>query len=168
MRPTLEKILDTTLEVLNVPKDVFERERKSREKDMVKVKQILCYVGQEYGYSQPKIGAFLSLNHSTVHHNKETAKGYAKYEPDYANEIKEILSRLKTIEDIEDVYVMNGQIIRDDDGFTLFVVDGKPFRMEDGIWLVQGGVAYNIPKEAFPQITWDNEPQECEMILRLK
>lgn len=169
MIPTLEQILDTTLEVLGIERSAFEKSKRTRSAFAVKVRQIVCYVGQEYGHTQCGIGDFLGLDHSTVHHNKETAKDYATFENDYANVIEQVLLKLGEVKSIRKVAKVMGFVVRDEDGSMFFCEGGKPVRSEEEkIWLVEDGMAYSIASEYFPQVTWDDEPIECQITLRLK
>lgn len=153
MRPTLDQILDAILESCGIRKEIYERDKNSRLSFIVKVKQTLCYIGQEYGYSQPKIGEFLNINHSTVHHNKETAKGYMKYEREYESMVYDIMSQLMKIQKIEYIYRKEGEIVRNADGIFVFSSDGE---------------SYAIAEDIFPHIDIDSKPQLCEITLRLK
>lgn len=94
MKPRLEDILDATLEVLNIDKENFRFNIRSRERSIVTVKQMVSLLGKEYGFSLSKIGETLQLNHSTVHWDAKTAMNYIEYETDYAQKIQKIRDNL--------------------------------------------------------------------------
>lgn len=169
MRPTLDDIFYAVLEAFDIDDETYRNIKDSREALAVSVRQVICWIGQKsYGYSQHEIGLYLGLNHSTVWHNKMRAEDYMSYDKDYKVCVNKALSILYAKEEeIQKEYSINGWVARDgyDDSLAFFTVK-KPKRIED-MWLAED-YCYSLPKEAFPQITWDCEPQECEMTLRLK
>lgn len=170
MRPTLDDIFYAVLEACDTDEETYRNLKDSRDALAVLIRQMVCWIGQEtYGYSQPKIGQYLGLNHSTVWHNKMKAQDYMSYDKEYKLCVNKALSILYAKEEDEGQkeYSINGWVARDgyDDSLSFFTVK-KPKRFED-MWLAED-YCYSLPKEAFPQITWESEPVECEMTLRLK
>lgn len=87
---SLGDILDITLDVLNVDVVYFYENLKSRKSHFVKIKQIVSLIASERGFSLNKIGGFLDIDHSTVHHNIKQAKAYVEYEKQYAEQVNKI------------------------------------------------------------------------------
>ena len=136
------------------------------------VRQVVCWIGQNtYGYTQNAIGLYLGLNHSTVCHNKKKAQDYMSYDSSYKICVNKALSILSAKEEEEGQkeYSVSGWIVRDEDG-ELTVFSDKPMRKTfsggKSFWYGEEPIGLDI--SLFPQITCESEPQECEMILRLK
>lgn len=169
MRPTLQLIFDATLNVVGMSKVEYERVKKSHYEKPLMIRQIVSLLGQKYGYSLHKIGDFLDIAHCTVHHQREKAKGFYEYEKEYASMVDDVMLIVNNemTKDAPREEKISGWIARDgyDDSLSFFTVK-KPKRVED-MWLAED-YCYSLPKEAFPQITWESEPVECEMTLRLK
>lgn len=153
MRPTLQEILDATLNVLNISKDIYDKTRNSRLANVVRVRQIFCYVGEHYGYTLHAMGNFLHLTHSTVYHNKEMAKDFCSYEKGYANKINEILSHF---EKVQKIYVAKGTVQRGQNGSISFLGDDA------------NGIKAFLPSECFPQVAEGDPPFPCEVTFRIK
>lgn len=167
MRPTFDDIYYVTLDVLNIKREVFERAGRSRFSPIMRAKQMMCFIACEMGYTTTFIGKRLNLNHTTVVHHHKSAQDHIDYEQDYAEDINAIYAKL----DIPCLfYKKTGWLTRDKEEHganLLFTVGKKPRR--DGIWLTSKDCEmYDLPRQAFPHITWESEPQECEMTLRLK
>ena len=169
MRPTLDDIFYAVLEAFDIDDDTYRNIKDSRKNLAVSVRQVFCWIGQNtYGYSQNEIGLYLGLNRSTVWHNKTKAQDYMSYDKGYKMRINKALSILyvKEEEEKQKEYSISGWVARDDDDFLNFYTVERPDR-HDGMW-TNRSYCYSLPQEAFPQITWESEPQECEMTLRLK
>lgn len=169
MKPTLEEIQDATLTVLGVRKEIFKKARKSRESQILRIKQIICLFGQRYGHSLSKIGAFLNLHHSTIHHGKLVAQDYYKYEKEYAEIVDEVGRLLKKIENSYEStieHTVEGWVARNAFGGELNFFTKKP-RFLDGVWM-SDGECHRLPVDYFPQIEYDSKPQSCEMRFKLK
>lgn len=169
MKPSLEDIRNATLCVLGIEQEEYEKAGKSREARMVRVRQIVSLFGQHYGYSQAKIGDFLNLKHSTVHHGKLMAKDYYKYEKEYAEIVDEVERILKEIEGVNEAcaeHTIVGWVARDSLENKLNFFTKKP-RYYDGCWTSKGE-AYSLPVEYFPQIEHCFRPQTCEISIKLK
>lgn len=162
MRPTLEEILEVTLRELNVSKESYERAGKSRIACMVRVKQIVSYVGYHFGYTLHAIGNFLHLTHCTVYHNKEMAKDFCHYEHGYACKVNKVLSYF---ENTQRVYYTKGWVARNENGEISFFQ--KEPSLLNGVW-VSDTNGKKLPKETFPQISPNDIPLSCELTLRLK
>lgn len=64
--------------------------------------------------------------------------------------------------------VIQGWVARDVDGL-LFFYSNKPKRYFIGEYSHWKGIVINsIPKQLFPDLTWESEPQECEIIIKRK
>lgn len=62
--------------------------------------------------------------------------------------------------------VIQGWVCRDTDDL-LRLHYSKPERTDGGYW--QGGYKSTyLPKGLFPDLTWESEPQECEIIIKRK
>ena len=172
MRPTLDDIFYAVLEAFDIDDETYRNIKDSRESLAVSVRQVICWIGQNtYGYSQNKIGLYLGLNHSTVWHNKMKAQDYMSYDKDYKMCVNRALSILYAKEGDENQREcsISGWVVRDEDG-ELTVFSDKPIRetFSDDMSFWCGEEPRGLDPSLFPQITWESEPQECEMNLRLK
>lgn len=172
MKPTLDDIFYAVLEAFDIDDETYRNIKDSRENLAVSVRQVVCWIGQNtYGYTQNAIGLYLGLNHSTVCHNKKKAQDYMSYDSSYKICVNKALSILSAKEEEEGQkeYSISGWIVRDEDG-ELTVFSDKPMRKTfsggKSFWYGEEPIGLDI--SLFPQITCESEPQECEMILRLK
>ena len=172
MKPTLDDIFYAVLESFDIDDETNLNIKDSRENLAVSVRQVVCWIGQNtYGYTQNAIGLYLGLNHSTVCHNKKKAQDYMSYDSSYKICVNKALSILSAKEEEEGQkeYSVSGWIVRDEDG-ELTVFSDKPMRKTfsggKSFWYGEEPIGLDI--SLFPQITCESEPQECEMILRLK
>ena len=172
MKPTLDDIFYAVLEAFDIDDETYRNIKDSRENLAVSVRQVVCWIGQNtYGYTQNAIGLYLGLNHSTVCHNKKKAQDYMSYDSSYKICVNKALSILSAKEEEEGQkeYSVSGWIVRDEDG-ELTVFSDKPMRKTfsggKSFWYGEETIGLDI--SLFPQITCESEPQECEMILRLK
>ena len=172
MKPTLDDIFYAVLEAFDIDDETYRNIKDSRENLAVSVRQVVCWIGQNtYGYTQNAIGLYLGLNHSTVCHNKKKAQDYMSYDSSYKICVNKALSILSAKEEEEGQkeYSVSGWIVRDENG-ELTVFSDKPMRKTfsggKSFWYGEEPVELDI--SLFPQITCESEPQECEMILRLK
>ncbi len=94
MRPTLTQILDAICENKGIDRNFVLVNKWSRKANIQEVKQLVCLIGQNFGYHQEYIGAFLGLSHSTVYCNKRRAEGYVEYDCEYAKQYNEIMETL--------------------------------------------------------------------------
>ena len=163
MNPTLYDILEATLDVLNIKREDFKRARKSRLSYVVEAKQIVCFVAQHFGHSQQSIADFLGFTHSAIHHSQKKAYELSTIDKGYANKVCTVLSKF---EKVRMCHVMMGGVARDEEDNTLTFFTEKP-EIFDGIW-VSEYPSYGLPEGYFPQITFGDSPQRCEMTLRLK
>ena len=171
MKPTLEDIFYAVLEAFDINEETYRNIQKSKKSLAVSVRQVICWIGQNtYGYTQNAIGLYLGLDHSTVWHNKMKVEDYMSYDKDYKIRVNRALSTLCAKEKEEQKECsIRGWIVRDEDG-DLTVFSDKPIRetFSDGISFWCGEEPRGLNPSLFPQITWESEPQECEMALRLK
>ena len=172
MKPTLDDIFYAVLEAFDINEETYRNIQKSRKSLAVSVRQVICWIGQNiYGYTQNEIGLYLGLDHSTVWHNKMKAQDYMSYDNSYKMCVNKALSILSAKEEEEEQkeYSISGWIARDEvGGLTAF--SGKPIRktFSDGKGFWYGEDPRLLDISLFPQITWESEPQECEITLRLK
>ena len=172
MKPTLDDIFHAVLEAFDIDDETYRNIKDSRENLAVSVRQVVCWIGQNtYGYTQNAIGLYLGLNHSTVWHNKMKAQDYISYDNSYKMCVNKALSILSAKEEEEGQkeYSISGWIARDEVGGLTFFSDKpirEPFPFDRSVWC--GEVSSVLALSLFPQITWESEPQECEMTLRLK
>lgn len=98
MRPTLMQILDAICYNKQIDRDFVIINKWSRKANIQEVKQLVCLIGQNYGYNQERIGNFLGLSHSTVYCNKKRAEGYIQYDYEYAQQYKKIMEALSNMQ----------------------------------------------------------------------
>lgn len=172
MKPTLDDIFYAVLEAFDIDDETYRNIKDSRVRLALSVRQVICWIGHHtYGYSQKEIGLYLGLNHSTVWHNKMKAQDYMSYDKDYKMCVNKALSILCAMEKRKDKKEcsIRGWIVRDEDG-ELTAFSGKPIRktFSDGkvFWYGEDPIGLDI--SLFPQITWESDPQECKITLRLK
>lgn len=163
MNPTLYDILYATLDVLNIKKEDFKRARKSRLSYVVEAKQVFCFVAQHFGYSQQSLSDFLGLNHSTIVHNQKRAYERYTLEKGYANKVCSVFGRF---ERVRKWHLIEGWVARDKEDDTLNFFTERP-EIFEGIW-VSEHPSYSVPEGFFPQLSFADSPQRCEMTLRLK
>ena len=171
MKPTLDDIFYAVLDAFDINEETYRKIKRSREIIAVSVRQVICWIGQNtYGYTQNEIGLYLGLDHSTVWHNKMKAQDYMSYDKDYKMCVNKALSILCAKEKEEQKeYSISGWVARDEVGGLTFFSDKpirEPFPFDRSVWC--GEVSSILAPSLFPQITWESEPQECEMTLRLK
>ena len=172
MKPTLDDIFYAVLEAFDINEETYRNIQKSRKSLAVSVRQVICWIGQNtYGYTQNEIGLYLGLDHSTVLHNKMKVEDYMSYDKDYKMCVNKALSILSAKEEKEEQKEcsIGGWVARDEDG-ALTVFSDKPtrenFSEDTSVWC--GAKPIELDPALFPQITWESEPQEGEMTLRLK
>ena len=171
MKPTLDDIFHAVLEAFDIDDETYRNIKDSRENLAVSVRQVVCWIGQNtYGYTQNAIGLYLGLEHSTVWNNKKEAQDYMSYDKNYRMCVNKALSILSAKEEEEGQkkYSVSGWIVRNEDG-ELTVFSDKPMRktFSGGKSFWYGQEPVGLDPSLFPQITWESEPQECEMTLRL-
>lgn len=168
MKPTLDDIFHAVLEAFDIDEETYRNIKDSRVRLALSVRQVICWIGHNtYGYSQNKIGLYLGLNHSTVWHNKTKAQDYMSYDKDYKMCVNKALSILCAKG--QKGCSISGWVVRDEDG-ELTVFSDKPIKetFSDGTSFWCGEEPRGLDPSLFPQITWESEPQECKMTLRLK
>lgn len=163
MKPTLREILDATLVELDMPYERYKRVKGSRLMKVVEVRQIVCYVGVHYGYRQYEIAYFLNIDISSVHHHKKNSEGYCSYDKSFANKVYSVMSHF---EKVRFYHRENGYIARDKEDFTLTFFREKPTE-SDGVW-TSDKYSYSLPKDYFPQVSYEDSPISCELTLRLR
>lgn len=169
MKPTLEQILDTTLYILDLDKEYFLANKGCRRLEILEVKQMVSFVGQKYKYSQPIIGRFLGIDHSTICTHRKNASFYYDYDKRFARKIDLILDALKKYTESE--VTLNGWVARSENfnECLQFFTEEIPTRNQEyKIWQPSEGMVYDIPKQAFQFLTWKDEPIKCEITIRLK
>lgn len=74
---------------------------------------------------------------------------------------------IKALLEVESLPKVHGWIARDKDGLLGFYSD-KPQRFDDKAWWCDPGcyTALALPPESYPEITWESEPIEVELIIR--
>lgn len=169
MNPTLEQILDTTLRILDLDKEYFLSNKGYRRLEIIDVKQIISFIGQQYGYSQTEIGSFLGIDHSTVCNNRKKASFFYSYDKRFARKVNLILDALKKYKESE--VTLKGWVARSENfnGCLQFFTEEIPIRNQEyKIWQPNEGMVYDIPNHAFQFLTWEDEPIGCEITIRLK
>lgn len=65
--------------------------------------------------------------------------------------------------------VIQGWVCRDNNSLNAQVLIGdKPKRTGFNYWENKSADCITLPKDLFPDLTWDDEPQECEIIIKRK
>lgn len=168
MRPTLDEILSASLEALGYDRQYWKSVRNRRLPDAVKIKQFVTYLGHEIeGYPMTRIGAFLGPSHATISSHYHNAKFFLQHEQDYREAMDNALEIIDRLKGVQKHVTIRGWVARDKDG-SVFFYEEKPHRSENGRWLTYGYHAYGyVTDEMFPHITWESEPQEAEITIRL-
>lgn len=167
MKPTFDEIVSATLEAVNINKKVFKDAGKSRFAPIVKARQIICYIAKEVGYSSVYIEQQMKIVHASINYHVRQARERFCLENDYALIVDKAMAKLGLHSKQHNIL---GWITRDkeeDGGYLYLTIGEEPKRVQD-MWHIRDGMMIDLPKEAFPQITWDSAPQKCEMTLRLK
>ena len=94
MMPSLKQIFDEVLCANGMSEEYYNENKKSRLQKIIAIRQVVSLVGQDYGYSQQRIGDFLGIDHSTVYHNKKMAIQYCECEEEYAEMVLKVMSEL--------------------------------------------------------------------------
>lgn len=94
MRPSLKQIFDEVLRANGMSEEYYNENKKSRLQKIITIRQIVSLIGQDYGYSQQRIGDFLGLDHSSIYHNKMMAKQYCECEKEYAEMVVNVMCEL--------------------------------------------------------------------------
>lgn len=90
MRASLDEIFSATLDVLECDRRRWEINKRRRNPEMTKIKQMFSCIAYDNGYSLCEIGDFIGFNHATVYHNKTQANWFASHERNYAQVINKI------------------------------------------------------------------------------
>ena len=74
---------------------------------------------------------------------------------------------IKALLEVESLPKVHGWIARDKDGLLGFYSD-KPEKLDKRAWWFVPGCysALALPPESYPEITWESEPFEVELIIR--
>lgn len=124
-------------------------------------------------YEQKKAGCWeeasrrygLSLMNGTIH----AAFNFA-FDRAYSLGKQETKQEIKQETDAEDT-VISGWLARDKDGLLNFFYGGStPYKNDnDGDWNTAfGRVLEYLPREMFPDLTWESTPIEVELIIKRK
>ena len=170
MNHTFEEIRDSVLDTLCLHRLAFKRSIKSHSRAIVNAKQMICYVAVELGYSKSYIAEQLGVTEPAVRYHYNKAQDYLSYEKGYADSIEKIFNKLGLPRKKN---YAKGWIVREtneDGAYLYFSTDAKPERDEThNLWSFEkSDFVGNIPKEMFPQITFECEPIECEIQITLK
>ena len=164
MKPTLQTILNETLLVEKMTKENYRATRKTKLQRAIEVKQIICYVGTRYGYTNYQIAKFLGIDHSTVCHHNSTAEGYFSYDKNFSHKVNMVMSKF---EKVCFYHKLNGYIARERDSQKLYFFSETPKDI-DGVWQHDSAQTYELFEEYFPQISYRDSPRSCELTLRIK
>lgn len=164
--PSLDQIFNTALSCFDVSLEEYNSEKDTRSLTAITIRQVVCYLGQRFGYSQSVIGKYLGIDHSTVCYNKKVAKDLCDTEVEYASNMIMAIDKLDGFVKKLIQYDINGWVARDEDNALNFYVRQKPIRV-NGFWM-SDAYYYSLPQEAYPSITYESEPHACTMTLKLK
>lgn len=68
----------------------------------------------------------------------------------------------------QNVIEQNAWVARDADG-DLFIYMNRPFRdKEDEFWLCRGKDYYPLDESKYPGVTWESEPVEVTVTIKIK
>lgn len=167
MKPTFDDIFNAVLEAAGIQKKIFIKAGASRIAPIMRVRQITCHLAKEASLSTPHIAHKLGIRSWSVTYHANQAKKRLCKEADYALLVDKAMAKLGFQ---SKRCFIEGWVTRDreeDGGYLYFTIGKEPKRMGD-MWFVDDAMMIDLPKGAFPQITWDNAPQKCEMTLQLK
>lgn len=164
MRASLEDILNATLKGLEIGEEEFEAIKSTRLANAIRIRQIVAFLGQQYGYTLVEIGTFLNVTHSTALHASNMAKDFYAYEEEYTNKVDDIMAYLN---EVQTTCRVKGWIARDTNGSLNFFEGEMPIK-NNGVYLSNGTLYKITGDENFPQITINDPPQKCEITIRLK
>jgi hypothetical protein len=156
IKPKLTDILTITLKTLNVSREDWERYRKTRMAFIIRVKELFCQLAYERGYSHENIGRFIGLHRTSVISRIKTLQDLCDVYPKYCDTIDDARVKLQEYilgEQLEDVSI--SYLARSSTGL-LIISPSKPNRV-CGYWIGEGSRPY-YPQTSFPQITWESEP----------
>lgn len=173
MRPTLDEILSASLEALGYDRQYWKSVKNRKLPDAVKVKQFVTYLGYEIeGYPMTRIGAFLGLSHATISSHYHNAKFFLQHEQDYREAMDNALKIIDSIEGAQKYVTIRGWLARDGECEcdNIYVYSEAPRRSkESNAWMVSHPLCHfwKLPKDSYPHITWESEPQEAEITIKL-
>ena len=170
MKITLNDIFYATLEAWDTDEETYRNIKDSRERLALSIRQVVCWIGQGYGYSQPQIGQYLGITHSTVCHNKKICEDYMTYDARYKSIVNKAVELLCEKEGICIGATISGFVSRDEDGELTLWNETPPVRefYSNGVGFWCGECPRELEPTLFPQITWETGPQECEIKITLK
>ena len=174
MRPTLDEILSASLEALGYDRKYWKSVKNRRLPEAVKVKQFVAYLGHEIeGYPMTRIGAFLGLSHATISGHYHNARFFLQHEPDYREAMDNALEIIDRLKGAQKHVTIRGWVARDGECEcdNIYVYSEAPRRSkESNAWLVPHPLCHfwKLPKDSFAHITWESEPQEAEITIKLK
>ena len=93
---------------------------------------------------------------------------YVGADPEMSSDLNGLIREgyIKALEDLEQLPKLEGYVVRDSDGRLWFYRNGKPYRLDSGYW--ENASDYiGLQKDSLPEITWETEPVECELIIRI-
>lgn len=89
----------------------------------------------------------------------------------YLQAAQDFLGKQESKQESKQETVIQGWVVRDKDGtLNLFYGSDKPIkRGQDEYWSVVAGAVFEyLPREMFPDLSWSDEPQEVEIIIKRK
>ena len=166
IKPSLDYIFETALSCFGISEEEYNKEKDTRSLIAITVRQAVCLLGQCFGHSQSSIGKFLEIDHSTVCYNKKIAQDLCDTEADYARNMMLAIDKLESNMNKLSEYNIHGWVARDEDNELNFYMRHEPIRAS-GYW-ISSDFKCLIPEDAYPNITFECEPQKCVMTLKLK
>lgn len=137
-----------------------------KEKETISQEEIEKAAG-EYVYERQKIRHYAKRDEdATMRDFDKTIKAWDAYDMEQAFESGANLFLGKQEKGAEEA-VIQGWVARDDDGH-LYMYCKKPERNENlKMWM--GGYAdFDLRDSLFPDLTWDSDPEEVELIIKRK
>ena len=126
-------------------------------------------------YIHIKTGRLYSLltNNFMFKENGEWRKGLVLYQAEYDNPDGKYFARTKedfysNFKEIDMETKMVGWVARDKSGVICWFSE-KPFKVEEfsDIWGTDEGFELRISDKCFPEVTFENSPQKCEISFKL-
>lgn len=120
----------------------------------------------EYVYERQKIRHYAKREEdATMRDFDKTIKAWDAYDMEQAFESGANLFLGKQEKDADTV--IQGWVARDEDE-NLFMYQTKPERDETTQMWMGGCINFDLRNHLFPDLTWDDEPQEVEIIIKRK
>lgn len=165
--PTLKDIFEEILIAENMTEGQYNKIKHSRKaRYILNIRQPMCFLAREYGYTLQKIGEFIGIKYSTVHHHCALATSYCSFDRVYKNRIDTIRDRINQKSERRSIFEVEGFVARDEKDNSLNFFYDNPIKCYD-VW-ISDGKHIALPKYAYPHISFSDGPQACQFNLTLQ